>query len=507
VPSIFHRLASSVSTGHSTRILSPSPTVSVSPGHSTRILSPSPTVSVSPGHSTRILSPSPTVSVSPDSSLDGLGAGAIGGIVVAGLLIVIVVIVIVICALQQQKQPKKQSVMTEITYDNVVASKDNTGYLTQHAELLCSGCSIGKQNKDNSLMQSAVVTHKFGQNQVIGGPVYDCPKAVHSEVKAMPSNLETAQISPCDQSTMQSKLNMSYAKPDLNEKTKKRQTLVTNDSSQSQGSHAPDSPHIYDRLTGTPTGEITKPSHYQVASLPIYGTADEISRHSKQLAKQSTIEHKEDLNPDLILSSNESASSLQSSIPYQSVYADPAPLLKAQGPPEMTSHNFSQHKMIGKGQFGDVYQAFTKNVLIKKFTDGQQNSVVMHMPVALKYLRDGATKDMKKMFNKEVKFMASLQHPHVVGLLGVCSTEQPKFMVIEYMENGDLNQYLHNFELDKQFVQNGQELISYDVLTDMAADVASGMEYLASKSFVHRDLATRNCLVGNNHLVKIADFG
>ena len=33
------------------------------------------------------------------------------------------------------------------------------------------------------------------------------------------------------------------------------------------------------------------------------------------------------------------------------------------------------------------------------------------------------------------------------------------------------------------------------------------MEYLASKKFIHRDLATRNCLVGKNLVVKIADFG
>lgn len=33
------------------------------------------------------------------------------------------------------------------------------------------------------------------------------------------------------------------------------------------------------------------------------------------------------------------------------------------------------------------------------------------------------------------------------------------------------------------------------------------MEYLASQHFVHRDLATRNCLVGDKMIVKIGDFG
>lgn len=41
----------------------------------------------------------------------------------------------------------------------------------------------------------------------------------------------------------------------------------------------------------------------------------------------------------------------------------------------------------------------------------------------------------------------------------------------------------------------------------ISLQISDGMQYLATQRFVHRDLACRNCLVGENLSVKIADFG
>lgn len=64
---------------------------------------------------------------------------------------------------------------------------------------------------------------------------------------------------------------------------------------------------------------------------------------------------------------------------------------------------------------------------------------------------------------------------------------------------------------DALLIVDGQHSIPVELtqsqMLHIAQQIAAGMVYLASQHFVHRDLATRNCLVGENLLVKIGDFG
>lgn len=56
----------------------------------------------------------------------------------------------------------------------------------------------------------------------------------------------------------------------------------------------------------------------------------------------------------------------------------------------------------------------------------------------LKFGGDDSIKD----FDREAVLLASLTHKNIVQFHGACVDETPLKMVFEYMENGDLNQFL-----------------------------------------------------------------
>ena len=75
----------------------------------------------------------------------------------------------------------------------------------------------------------------------------------------------------------------------------------------------------------------------------------------------------------------------------------------------------------------------------------------MGVEIAVKKLSGESTQQTKDNFSNEVKFMARLDHPNVVKLLGVClDVRAGRFLAMEYMINGDLAQFLK----DSDFVDS-----------------------------------------------------
>ena len=188
--------------------------------------------------------------------------------------------------------------------------------------------------------------------------------------------------------------------------------------------------------------------------------------------------------------------------PCTSIYSDPEPIIKSDVL-EVTENQISEIKELGMGQFGRVILAHTIGISLKELKLSTDESSISIL-VAVKRLSEDSDEKDRQAFEKEIKFMARLRHENVVRLLGIC-LDRNAFIMMEYMENGDLSQYLQKFDFTPETTSPGY--LSVAVLVYMCVQVAAGMRYLASLSFVHRDLAARNCLVGQKYIIKIADFG
>ncbi|XP_076868192.1 neurotrophic tyrosine kinase, receptor, type 2b isoform X2 [Brachyhypopomus gauderio] len=163
-------------------------------------------------------------------------------------------------------------------------------------------------------------------------------------------------------------------------------------------------------------------------------------------------------------------------------------------------HNIVLKRELGEGAFGKVFLAECYNL------SPDQEKIL----VAVKTLKE-ASESGRADFHREAELLTNLQHEHIVTFYGVCVESDPLIMVFEYMKHGDLNKFLRAHGPDAVLMTDGQQSLLVELtqsqMLHIAQQIAAGMVYLASQHFVHRDLATRNCLVGENLLVKIGDFG
>uniref|UniRef100_A0A672HND8 Tyrosine-protein kinase n=1 Tax=Salarias fasciatus TaxID=181472 RepID=A0A672HND8_SALFA len=145
-------------------------------------------------------------------------------------------------------------------------------------------------------------------------------------------------------------------------------------------------------------------------------------------------------------------------------------------------HDVIMGDLIGRGNFGEVFRGRLRSD---------------NTPVAVKSCKENLAPEHKNKFLMEARILKQYDHPNIVRLIGVCTQKQPIYIIMELVEGGDFLSVLRT---------EGHSLTP-KMLVKMTENVASGMEYLASKKCIHRDLAARNCLVAEQHVVKISDFG
>lgn len=147
-----------------------------------------------------------------------------------------------------------------------------------------------------------------------------------------------------------------------------------------------------------------------------------------------------------------------------------------------TEHKYRLMKTLGIGAFSKV-------------------KLAVHMPtgqkVAIKIMNRHKMRDMEEKVRRELMVMKLVAHPHVVRLYEVIETPTEICMVMEYVESGDLFDYI---------VLNGR--LSEDESRHFFQQIIAGVDYCHTNRVVHRDLKPENLLLDQERSsIKIADFG
>lgn len=137
---------------------------------------------------------------------------------------------------------------------------------------------------------------------------------------------------------------------------------------------------------------------------------------------------------------------------------------------------------IAEGTFGKVKMA-THTITGQKVAMKYISKAVIHM-----------TKT-KTRVQREVEYMRTLRHPHIIKLYEVISTPTDIIIVLEYA-GGELFNYI---------VANGR--MPEPRARRFFQQLISGIEYSHKLKIVHRDLKPENVLLDDDLNVKIADFG
>ncbi|KAJ0400766.1 hypothetical protein ATCC90586_002042 [Pythium insidiosum] len=162
---------------------------------------------------------------------------------------------------------------------------------------------------------------------------------------------------------------------------------------------------------------------------------------------------------------------------------------------------------VSGGDQASVYEVKLQEItLVKRLAFGPLSEVYAAVwrdtKVGVKLLmpRDGVVdrlEDAVKNFRREIWVMSALHHPNIVKLIGASLTPSCYVLVMEYMSNGSLYDYLR--DEDNFFPQQ--------MIVTAALDVAEGMRHIHASGVLQRDLKSKNCLVSEHLVVKVADFG
>ncbi|KAG0487734.1 hypothetical protein HPP92_009829 [Vanilla planifolia] len=153
---------------------------------------------------------------------------------------------------------------------------------------------------------------------------------------------------------------------------------------------------------------------------------------------------------------------------------------------EISTNHFSKENIIGDGGYGVVYRGWLINGI----------------PVAIKRLLNNLGQ-AEKEFRVEVEAIGHVRHKNLVRLLGYCVEGTQRMLVYEYVNNGNLEQWLHG-------ALRQQGSLTWDARLKILLGTAKALAYLheaIEPKVVHRDIKSSNILIDEDFNAKVSDFG
>lgn len=145
--------------------------------------------------------------------------------------------------------------------------------------------------------------------------------------------------------------------------------------------------------------------------------------------------------------------------------------------------DFHIMRTLGTGSFGRVH-------LVRSAHNGRY--------YAIKVLKKQQVVKMKQVehTNDERRMLKLVEHPYLIRMWGTFQDSRNLFMVMDYIEGGELFSLLRK-----------SQRFPNPVAKFYAAEVVLAVEYLHSHDIIYRDLKPENILLDRNGHIKITDFG
>lgn len=149
---------------------------------------------------------------------------------------------------------------------------------------------------------------------------------------------------------------------------------------------------------------------------------------------------------------------------------------------------FEIGEMLGQGGMATVY-------LGREFTTNQQVAIKLLKPETIK-----ADPDIVARFDREGEALRRLNHPNIVKVLATVEEDDHHYVVMEYVDGGDLR------ELLEQHSQRDKMLPIARIL-EIALDLADALTRAHRLKIIHRDIKPANVLLAEDGTPRLTDFG